>query len=135
MDTAVKEKMVLLIDDEIQLVEGVKVRLQISGYSVLTAYDGHEGLEMARQHKPDLILLDLMMPKLNGYEVCSMLKQDTRLKDIPVIIFSAKSQEYDKQLAMECGADALWIPPGMRQEVRKMGIIPTVPQNTSGFPL
>jgi len=97
---------ILLVDDEPNVVKLLTMRLKLSGYDVITANNGQEGLEKAQQEKPDLIILDLMMPQLNGYEVCMMLKQDTRYRKVPIIVLSAKAQERDKQLGKECGSDA-----------------------------
>lgn len=100
------KKKILLIDDEKDLVEELTLRLAAEGYEVLAAFDGQEGLEKARQEKPDLILLDVVMPKLDGYEVCLELKKDSSTKKIPIIMISAKSQESDKFRGKECGASA-----------------------------
>ena len=99
-------KKILLVDDEPDILKLVAARLRASGYDVVTAQDGQDGLRMAQQERPDLLILDLMLPHLNGYEICTMLKQDPRYQGIPVILFSAKSQEKDKQLGKDCGADA-----------------------------
>lgn len=80
---------ILLVDDETELVEIVKMRLESRGFEVICAYDGLDGLNKAKSEKPDLVLLDLFMPVVQGYEVCKNLKEDPELKDIPVIIFSA----------------------------------------------
>ena len=96
----------LLVDDEVDLVEMVKIRLEASGYQVLTAFDGQEALDKARKEKPDLIILDLMLPKLDGYKVCRMLKFDEKYKNIPILMFTARAQEQDKKLGQEVGADA-----------------------------
>jgi len=98
-------KKILVVDDEIQLVEMVKSRLQANGYIVLTAGDGQEALEKARKEKPDLIILDLMLPKIDGYKVCRMLKFDEKYKKIPILMFTARAQESDKKLGEEVGAD------------------------------
>ncbi|PIU40872.1 MAG: two-component system response regulator [Candidatus Omnitrophica bacterium CG07_land_8_20_14_0_80_42_15] len=98
-------KKILVVDDEIQLVEMVKLRLQANGYIVLTAGDGQEALEKARKEKPDLIILDLMLPKIDGYKVCRMLKFDEKYKKIPILMFTARAQESDKKLGEEVGAD------------------------------
>ena len=100
------EKRILVVDDEAQLVEMVVMRLEASGYEVITAHDGQEGLDKARQENPNLIILDLMLPKLDGYKVCRMLKFDEKYKNIPIILFSARAQEQDRQLGMQVGADA-----------------------------
>jgi DNA-binding response OmpR family regulator len=97
---------ILVVDDEPDLVETVSFRLEANGYEVITATDGQDGLTKAREEYPDLIILDLMLPKMNGYEVCTMLKQDSRYQNIPVILFSAKAQEKDERIGRECGANS-----------------------------
>ncbi len=99
-------KRILVVDDEVQLVEMVKIRLEANGYNVLAAYDGQEALDKARKEKPDLIVLDLMLPKLDGYKVCRMIKFDDKYKNIPIILFSARAQESDKEMGIQVGADA-----------------------------
>lgn len=100
------KKRILVVDDEDELVKAVQVRLEYVGYEVLTASDGQTGLELAKKEKPDLIVLDLMLPKMDGYKVCALLKADTRYKKIPVILFSARVQDKDVQMGKEVGADA-----------------------------
>lgn len=100
------KKRLLVVDDEQELVQALKIRLGVSGYDVLTAFDGQEGFERARKENPDLIILDLMLPKMDGYKVCGLLKKDTRYAKIPIILFTARAQEEDKQLGEEVGADA-----------------------------
>ncbi len=96
---------VLVVDDEADLVRILQFGLEAIGYHVDTASDGQEGLKKARELKPDIILLDLMLPKLDGYKVCRLLKFDERYKNIPIIILSARTQEGDQLLAMEMGAN------------------------------
>ena len=96
---------VLVVDDEADLVRILQFGLEAIGYQVETASDGQEGLKKARELKPDIILLDLMLPKLDGYKVCRLLKFDERHKNIPIIILSARTQEGDQLLAMEMGAN------------------------------
>ena len=108
---------ILLVDDEPSIVKMVGKRLEVEGFEVLIAMDGQEGLDKARGERPDLIVLDLMLPKLNGYEVCTMLKQDTRYQGIPVVLFTAKAQEKDEKLGMECGANAYVKKPFRAQEL------------------
>ena len=100
------KKKILIVDDEKDLVETVVFQLQISGYDAIVAYDGQEGLDKARKEKPDLIILDLMLPKMDGYKVCGLLKNDSRYTKIPIIMFTAKAQESDIKLAKEVGAEA-----------------------------
>lgn len=104
-------KHILLIEDEPDLAAAVQVRLQTRGYKVSVACDGQEGLDKARFENPDLIILDIMLPKINGYKVCRMLKFDEKFQKIPVMMFSARVQEKDKDLAKECGADDYWVKP------------------------
>ena len=101
-----EKKKILLVDDERDLVETVTYRLEASGYEVHPAYDGQEGLDKARKEKPDLIILDLMLPKMDGYKMCRMLKFDEKYKKIPIIMFTARAQESDIEMGMEVGADA-----------------------------
>ena len=97
---------ILLVDDEPDLLQVVSKRLKAAGYEVVTALDGQLALEQIHQARPDLIILDLMLPKIDGYKVCRLLKFDQRYKEIPILIFTARAQATDIQLAMECGADA-----------------------------
>src|SRR4030042_4011129 len=99
-------KKILVVDDEAQLVDMVKVRLEANNYLVLTAFDGQEGLEKACKDNPDLIILDLIVPKMDGYKVCGLLKADTRYNKIPIIMFTARAQETDIQMGKEVGANA-----------------------------
>lgn len=99
-------KRILLVDDEKDLVEIVTFRLETSGYEVIPAYDGQEGLNKAKSERPDLIILDLMLPRMNGYEVCQLLKFDQKYKHIPIIMFTARTQESDKKTGFEVGANA-----------------------------
>ena len=108
---------ILLVDDEPSIVKMVGKRLEVEGFDVLIAMDGQDGLAKAQAEHPDLIILDLMLPKLNGYEVCTMLKQDARYQKMPIILFTAKAQEKDEKLGMECGADAYVRKPFRAQEL------------------
>ena len=98
-------KTILVIDDEKDLVKLVDHHLTKEGYLVIGAKNGIEGLDIALKHKPDLILLDLMMPKLDGLEVCKRLKSATETSRIPVVMLTAKAQETDKVIGLELGAD------------------------------
>ena len=97
---------VLLVDDEPSIVKMVGKRLEVSGYEVVTAIDGEDGLAKARLGRPDVVILDLMLPKMNGMEVCAALKGDAQYRHIPVVIFTARRQEMDEKLCRQCGADA-----------------------------
>jgi len=99
-------KRILVIDDEPELVKAIQIRLEIAGYETLVAHDGMEGLDKARKENPDLILLDLMLPKMDGYKVCALLKRDKTYSKIPVIMLTARTLERHKRQGMELGADA-----------------------------
>ncbi len=98
-------KTILIVDDEVDLVETVRFPLEMGGYRVLVSYNGEDALNQARKENPDLILLDLMLPKMDGYKVCRLLKFDARYKHIPILMLTAKTQERDKVLGMETGAN------------------------------
>ena len=98
-------KKILLVDDETDLVETVRFSLEMEGFTVLVSHDGEDALKQARKENPDLIVLDIMLPKLDGYKVCRLLKFDERYKHIPILMLTAKTQEKDKTLGMEIGAD------------------------------
>jgi len=99
------KKRILVVDDEVDLVETVRFSLELEGFEILVAYNGEEALNQARKEHPDLILLDLMLPKLDGYKVCRLLKFDERYKHIPVLMLTAKTQDKDKILGLETGAN------------------------------
>jgi len=101
-----EKKRILVVDDEADLVDMLKMRLEVNNYDVITAYDGQEALDKARKEKPDLIILDLMLPKIDGYKVCRMLKFDEKYKKIPIILFTARAQDSDQKMGKEVGADA-----------------------------
>src|SRR3990172_10387272 len=98
-------KKILLVDDEVDLVETVRFSLEGEGYQVLVSFNGEDALNKARTEKPDLILLDIMLPKLDGYKVCRLLKFDERYRNIPIIMLTARAQEKDKIISLETGAD------------------------------
>jgi two-component system phosphate regulon response regulator PhoB len=95
----------LIIEDEADIRELISFNLEMSGYEVLKARDGEEGLRMARSEKPDLIILDLMLPGMDGLKVCSHLKKDSDVKDVPVIMLTARSEDDDIISGLETGAD------------------------------
>jgi DNA-binding response OmpR family regulator len=96
---------ILVVDDEIYIVHILDFSLGMEGYEVVTALDGEQALEKAQSEKPDLIVLDIMMPKLDGYETCKRLKADAATQDIPVILLSAKGRNIDQKVGFEVGAD------------------------------
>ena len=96
---------ILVVDDEIYIVHILDFSLGMEGYEVITALDGENAIEKARAEHPDLIVLDIMMPKLDGYETCKMLKADDDTRGIPVILLSAKGRNIDQKIGFEVGAD------------------------------
>ena len=96
---------ILVVDDEIYIVHILDFSLGMEGYEVITALDGEQAVERAQAEKPDLIVLDIMMPKLDGYETCKILKGDPATRDIPVILLSAKGRNIDPKIGFEVGAD------------------------------
>lgn len=103
---AAPKKKILLIEDELNVLELVKHRLEENNYIVETAEDGYSALAKVRSFEPDLIILDLMLPKIDGYTVCRLLKFNDQFKHIPIIMFTARTNPDDEQRGMECGADA-----------------------------
>jgi DNA-binding response OmpR family regulator len=96
-------KKILIVEDEKDMVTGLKFNLEARDYAVIVAYDGEEGYQKALNEQPDLVILDLMLPKLNGYEVCKRLKKE--VPDLPIIMLTAKSQEAEIVTGLELGAD------------------------------
>lgn len=95
-------KKILVVDDEKPISDIVKFNLEKEGYEVVVAYDGEEALEQVEAHNPDLLILDLMLPKKDGLEVCREVR---KTHDMPIIMVTAKDQEIDKVLGLEMGAD------------------------------
>ena len=95
-------KRVLVVDDEKLIVKGIRFSLEQDGMEVDAAYDGEEALSYARSHQYDMILLDIMLPKLTGFEVCQMIRE---FSDVPIVMLTAKGEDMDKILGLEYGAD------------------------------
>ena len=108
---------ILVVDDEADLVSVLRFGLEVEGFEVISASDGDQGLAMAREAAPALMLLDLMLPKLDGYKVCRALKFDERYRTMPIFILSARSGEEDRRLALEMGADAFITKPYEMKEL------------------
>jgi len=102
---SVDKKKILIVDDEADLVGILEVQLQSMGYSTITAEDGEVGIEMVKLETPDIILLDVMMPKLDGYQVCKLLKNDQTYAHIPIIMLTARAQAQDIQKGKDAGAN------------------------------
>ncbi len=108
---------ILIADDEPHILLMVRKRLENKGYEVLTAPDGEGAEKMIRGQKPDIILLDVMMPGLSGVDLCKRIKADAGLKSTPVVLFSAKAQQEDKESGRKAGADAYITKPFDPQEL------------------
>ncbi len=108
---------ILLIEDSEDMLKAIQLRLEANNYEVLVARDGQEGLLQARQEKPDLIILDVMLPKMDGFSVCRMLKFDAAYQHIPVIILTARIQAADRELGEEVGANAYITKPFKAEEL------------------
>ena len=98
-------KKILLIDDDPNIVTLLKSRLESAGYSVVSAHDGVKGLDLARKRKPDLIIVDVIMPNIDGYQFCLLLRSDERCKKIPVIMLTSMNEKMDRMTGKALGAD------------------------------
>ena len=116
MADAVKRK-VLVVDDEPSIAKILRKQLEVAGFEVNVGVDGEDGLAKAREWRPELILLDVMLPKLNGHEVCKALKADAELKHVTVIMLTAKAQRQDQELAQSQGADGFLTKPFQLSEL------------------
>jgi two-component system, OmpR family, alkaline phosphatase synthesis response regulator PhoP len=96
---------ILVIDDELNIVELLKYNLNSNGYKVFYALNGRDGLNLADENKPDLILLDVMLPEMDGFDVCKEMKKNKNIENIPIIMLTAKGDEFDKILGLELGAE------------------------------
>ena len=96
---------ILIIDDEPELIKLLDYNLTKAGYLAVSARDGAGGLDMAKKHRPDLIILDVMMPGMDGWEVCKKLRQDSATAATPLLMLTAKAEETDRVLGLELGAD------------------------------
>ncbi|OPJ59098.1 response regulator transcription factor [Clostridium oryzae] len=99
------EEKILVVDDEEHIVELIKFNLQNNGYNVLTASNGIDALKIAKSQVPQLVLLDLMLPGMDGYDVCKEIRKDMNISNTPIIMITARSEELDKILGLELGAD------------------------------
>ncbi len=96
------EETVLVVEDEENLLEALRYNLEREGYRALAARDGERGLELARQSRPDLVILDVMLPRLDGFEVCRILRREST---IPILMLTARGEEVDRVVGLELGAD------------------------------
>ena len=99
---------ILVVDDDKDIVQTIKGNLELDGYEVLAAFDGHSSLQMAREHRPDLIILDLNLPDIDGIKACQIMRREY---DFPIIMLTARDGVADKVLGLECGADDYIVKP------------------------
>jgi DNA-binding response OmpR family regulator len=99
------ESTVLLVDDDPVILKLLEVNFEMEGFAVLLAHDGTEGVEIARTQRPDLVISDIMMPKMSGLDLVGELKSDPDTSDIPIILLSAKAQATDVRAGVDAGAD------------------------------
>ena len=105
------KKKILVVDDVKETLLALKIRLEHANYEVLTANDGGVGLKMARETNPDLIILDVMLPKIDGFSICRLLKFDEDYENIPIIMLTAKGQDKDRDTGKSVGADVFLTKP------------------------
>ena len=110
-------KTILIVEDEPKNMTLTRDMLKISGYETIEAVDGRQGVEKAKSAKPNLILMDIMMPKMDGYAACREIKADPATKNIPVIMLTAVGYDLNKKLAKQMGADGYVTKPFSRQQL------------------
>ncbi len=111
------KKTILIVDDEEDILDTLEIRLKKNEYDVIKAGSGEEALTVVRQRKPDIIVLDVMMPPPNGYQVCRILKDSVEFGSIPIVLLTARGSESDKFWGMESGADAYMSKPFNNEEL------------------
>ena len=99
-----KKAKILVVDDEVNITQILELSIGAEGFEVITASNGEEAIDKARKEQPDLIILDIMMPRIDGYEACRILKANPLTKNIPVVLLTAKGRDIDKRLGYEVGA-------------------------------
>ena len=124
---------ILVVDDEPDAIELIKFNLKAAGYEVITASDGEEALKKARSMLPDLVILDLMLPEVDGLEVCKILRRDQRVSATPILMLTAKAAEIDRVLGLELGADDYVTKPFSPRELvlRVKRLLRTEPTNNT----
>lgn len=100
-----EKRRILVVDDEIYIVHILDFSFQMEGYEVETALDGEQALERVKESRPDLIVMDMLMPRMDGLDACRALKASDETKDIPVVILSPRTRDVDRQMAFEAGAE------------------------------
>ena len=106
---------ILIVEDDPSVLRATSYILEKEGYEVLTAVDGLEGLKMAKDDNPDLLILDVMLPGIDGFEICHSLRAESQTANLPILMFSAKGQESDKATGLKVGADEYLVKPVDRE--------------------
>ena len=109
---------ILVVDDDTAINELIKINLELSGYEVISAYDGIQGFTLAKQEMPDLIILDVMMPDVDGYTVAKRVRENTSTKDIPILMLTAMGQLQDKVKGFDIGVDDYLVKPFEMEELQ-----------------
>ncbi|MBU0506786.1 MAG: response regulator [bacterium] len=117
------KRKVLIVDDELDLSEVTSFRLEVQGYEVRQAYNGHEGVEMAKTYQPDLILMDVLMPVMDGYEASKMLKRDEATRNIPVIAFTAANETMIGRKTIQRADDVVLKPFNIEDLLSKISVL------------
>ena len=112
-------KTILVVDDNPDMMELLTLRLEANDYKVLSAMDGLQAIELVKKECPDLIILDVMLPKMSGYETCRILKFDNHYERIPIILLTAKAQQSDKDMSVKVKADAFMNKPFDGEELMR----------------
>ena len=116
-----KRKKILVIEDEVNIIELIRMNLEMHGFNVISSVTGEEGIEKTLNEFPDLILLDLMLPGMDGLEICKRIRMEKATSKIPIIMLTARSEEMDKVIALELGADDYITKPfGIRELVARI---------------
>ncbi|MBU0714791.1 MAG: response regulator [Verrucomicrobia bacterium] len=110
-------KKILIVEDEPDFRVALRMRLEANGYDIIEADDGVRGLDAVRQQNPDLIILDVMLPRMNGFKVARLLKYSAKYKNVPLMMLTVMSQESDRKMGREVGADAYLTKPYQPQEL------------------
>ena len=110
-------KKILIVEDEPDFRVALRMRLEANGYNIIEADDGMKGLDAVRQQNPDLIILDVMLPKMDGFKVARLLKFDAKYKNIPLMMLTVMSQESDRKMGQAVGADVYMTKPYQPQEL------------------
>jgi len=104
-------RLIVLAEDDTDLAAVNAIRLEISGYEVMVVSNGQDAITAVKERKPDLLITDLMMPKITGYEVCRMLRFDDNFKNMPIIVLTSLSNQDEREMAVRSGADAVFVKP------------------------